>query len=427
MEGSILRGACMRRIIQMTVVSLIVLIQSPVYSLTLDQAVQLGLKNSPDLQAAVWKTRAALDREKGADGGAPTMFKVGLVNIPTDSFSLNQDMMNQLVVGIKQTFSFPGKLSLKKDIAREFRKIREWDLVARKRRLTALIKEAYFRILYLDRVMRLTEKTSGLLHQFRSIARTRYAVGKGLLQDIAKADFEATRLKEKLILLANRRKRAAILFNRLLGRKPERKIAPLGPFTGQFRLLSLAAIHNRVLVQSTSLRKAEHRLRQVRWKRKLASRMLWPNFGIGTSYGMRTRSNTANLFSINIELSIPIFSKRGRQVTALKKKVAGERHSLEAVRQNVLKTSSAIFTDIRTRKKLLRLYADKLLPLAKLSVRSALSSYQVGKLEFISLVMAQLLQYRYQVANERNRKIYRTHFAHLEFLSGEKLIKEYRK
>jgi len=396
----------------------------PIFSMRLEQAVQLGLKKNPDLLAAVWKARALLDLEQAADGGAGTILKFGLVNTPTDTFSLNQDMMNQLVAGVKQRFFFPGKLSLKKDIARALRRIGEWDLVARRRRLIALIKEGYFRILYLDRVMQLTETTAGLLNQFRAIARTRYAVGKGLLQDIAKADFEAIRLKEKLIHFANDRKKAVILLNRLVGRSSETSIERLPPFKEELKQLPLTVIQNRVLVQSTSLKKAEHRLSEIKWKNKLAFRMLWPDFSIGTTYGMRTRDKTANLFSINFELSIPIFSRQGNRVAALEKKVLMQQHSLEAVRQNVLRTAAAIFTDIRARNKLLRLYADRLLPLAKLSVRSALSSYRVGKLEFISLVTAQLLQYRYQVANEKNLRIYRTHFAYLEFLTGEKLIKE---
>src|ERR1700730_16737444 len=166
------------------------------------------IQNNPEIQAACSHFEAAIKRPSQA-GTLPeptaryTNFGVG------HPFSrLNANEFAYQGFGVSQELPFPGKLALASEEAK-----REAEGVQQNYRavvldVTARLKVAYYEWLTANKAIELTRKHSDLLSRFEEIARNRYTVGKGLQQDVLKAQLEVSALQPQLEMLDEKRKRA---------------------------------------------------------------------------------------------------------------------------------------------------------------------------------------------------------------------------
>jgi cobalt-zinc-cadmium efflux system outer membrane protein len=173
--------------------------------------------NNPDIQAARARFDAATKRPS----------QVGTLPEPTASYTnlgvgrpfsrLNGSEFAWQGFGVAQQLPFPGKLGLASEQAK-----REAESEQQNYRLvvfdvTARLKIAWYEWLAVRKAAELTHKDSDLLSRFEEIARNRYTVGKGLQQDVLKAQLEISMLEKQFTLLDEKRRRAEAAIAALLG------------------------------------------------------------------------------------------------------------------------------------------------------------------------------------------------------------------
>src|SRR5882724_957303 len=166
------------------------------------------LQRNPAIQAARSRFEAATKRPAQA-GTLPeptasyTNFGVG------HPFSrLNGSNFAYQGLGVSQEFPFPGKLSLASEEAKREAEGLQQNYRAVVLDMTARLKVAYYEWLTVNKAIELTRKHSDLLGRFEEIARNRYTVGKGLQQDVLKAQLEVSTLEQQLLMLDEKRQRA---------------------------------------------------------------------------------------------------------------------------------------------------------------------------------------------------------------------------
>ena len=81
------------------------------------------------------------------------------------------------------------------------------------------VKQAYYDLYYLKKAVAIAEENKTLLERFVEITETRYAVGKGIQQDVLKAQVELSKIKEKLIDFEQKRASAVAELRALLNRR----------------------------------------------------------------------------------------------------------------------------------------------------------------------------------------------------------------
>src|SRR6266481_5875887 len=165
------------------------------------------LRHNPEIQAARSRFEAATKRPSQA-GTLPeptasyTNFGVG------HPFSrLNGSNFAYQGFGVSQEFPFPGKLSLASEEAKHEAEGVQQNYRAVVLDMTARLKVAYYEWLTVNKAIELTRKHSDLLSRFEEIARNRYTVGKGLQQDVLKAQLEVSTLEQQLAMLDEKRQR----------------------------------------------------------------------------------------------------------------------------------------------------------------------------------------------------------------------------
>src|SRR6266436_6483705 len=156
------------------------------------------LQNNLEIQAARSRFEAATKRPSQA-GTRPeptasyTSFGVG------HPFSrLNGSEFAYQGFGVSQEFPFPGKLGLASEEAKREAESVQQNYRAVVLNVIARLKVAYYEWLNVQKAIELTHKNSDLLSRFEEIARNRYTVGKGLQQDVLKAQLEVSSLEREI-------------------------------------------------------------------------------------------------------------------------------------------------------------------------------------------------------------------------------------
>lgn len=125
----------------------------------------------------------------------------------------------------------------------------------------------------------------------------------------------------------------------------------------------------------------------------LARRELWPDITVGVAYGQRDAGmGTERMGSAMVGFSLPVFASR-RQHAMRDEALAMERMAdaeLGDLQAEVASDVEVLLAEAERGRSLALLYRDEILPQARATVASALSSYRVGSVDFMTLVDAQM-------------------------------------
>ena len=173
----------------------------------LSELVALALANNPEIKAA--EERLGMTEEKAKQVGTlddpMLMLKIqnGLLNNP---LAFDRDTTTAKVIGITQALPFYGKRDLRRqgagfDVLADRLRIEESRLS-----LQRMVKETWYRISAVDRSLEALEKTIGALNDLLRFSETMYGVGKGLQQDVLKAQLERSKMEEMRLNLEQQRR-----------------------------------------------------------------------------------------------------------------------------------------------------------------------------------------------------------------------------
>jgi outer membrane protein, heavy metal efflux system len=379
------------------------------------------LQRNPEIQAARLHFEAATKRPS----------QLGTLPEPSAAYSnfgvghpfsrLNASEFAYQSFGVSQEFPFPGKLALASEEAK-----READSEQQKYQsaildVTSRLKIAYYEWLTVNKAIDLTRKHSDLLGRFEEIARNRYIVGKGLQQDVLKAQLEVSTLEQQLALLDEKRQRAEAEIASLLA---EPSIELRAPTEIQPTSFSISLDELLKATTDSPRVRAEQKMvdaRAVGINRRLKD--FRPDFGASFQW-LRTGTNFPDYYMATVEVKIPIYYAR-KQRYALEESYS----RLDEAKQNYRATQQqAIFgvkdqyLSIQSSDRILKLYKTTLLPQAQLTVDSSASAYEVGNIDFLTLLtnVTNLISLERQYFDELAR--HEEAIARLEPVVGRELV-----
>ena len=199
--------------------------------ISVEEAINVALESHPSLKAAEWKAKRAVEISKQAGSWKDPMITFGLVNIPYESFAFNQEPMTGKKVSLMQQVPFPGKLGAKKAAALSEAEAVSEEISELEGYLVKKVKESYDDIFLIDWSIKITNESLNLLSRFVEIAETRYSVGRGIQQDVLKAQVELSKFEERLIKLQFKRVKSVAKLNTLMNRDSNSPIKVIEIFT----------------------------------------------------------------------------------------------------------------------------------------------------------------------------------------------------
>ncbi len=373
--------------------------------LSVRQAVVVSLSDNPGLAAQDAHARSMREIAPQVGSLPDPVLSLTALNLPVDSFSTTQENMTQLQTGISQAIPFPGKLGLRESAANLIADAAAYDTDEFRLRLTSRVKGSWWNLFYLDRALETVERNQVLLRQFIRIAETKYKVGKGLQQDVLLAQLELSKLLDVEISLKSARKQEEARLNALLNR-PARQPVQLPQKTDETlpKAAEEAVLAEQALSARPLLSRQNKYIESAQTRVSLAEKDYYPDFNLGAAYGVRNGVNPANglnrpdFASFKLSMTLPFFtgSKQDRQLDQRKAELARSQFSYQDAKEAVLAEVSQALAAYEKAKEQATLFKSGIIPQANQTVASMLAGYQVNKVDFLNLVLAQITLYNYE-------------------------------
>jgi cobalt-zinc-cadmium efflux system outer membrane protein len=368
----------------------------------LDALIDEALHNNPDLKATEDNVDVLSEKPSQEESLENPRLGLGVLNLPVNTYSFDQEPMTQKQISLQQRIPFPGKLPLKGAIARKDVDIAKEGVAEKRNNLILQVKTIYWNLLLIDKTVAVTKENRDLLRDFVKTAETRYSVGTGIQQDVLKAQVELSKMLDRLILQEEIKENLFARLNSLLYRPPEERLKDIAwqdldalkltPFPYTVEELEKMAEENR-----PELASAKQRVERSRLGELLAKKNYYPDFDVAVSYGQR--NDRPDFVSGSVMITIPLWYK-----TKEDRKLAEERARTRQVEDKYTSLKNDIFFRLRDAvleiskyKDQLDLYQNGLIPQGRAALESAMAGYGVNKVDFITLVNNQITLYNYRI------------------------------
>lgn len=392
--------------------------------LRLEEVISLARERSPRVRAALEQIEATRSREPGAGLLPDPAIELGVMNLALPEFSATMPASMAPTIGAMQAFPLGGKLSLRKEIARQSTEI---DVAASEEvwwEVRTEVAMAFYRIYELDGQIEAMNETLGLLRDFEAIARSMYAAGTGRQADVLRATVEVARMEAEIQRMTAMRAGAGYRLNALLDQPAETPVGapvlnPLPATVPAHPSLRASALESR-----PALAELGGEMDRASTQRTLAEKDIWPDLRVGFQYGLgRMAGSRKSMGSASIGFSIPLYA--GKRQYKARDEAAAMEGMAKARFENALALIDArigeVLANLEQARTLIRLYAEEILPQARATVESSLSSYRVGGVDFMTLVDAQMAVNRFEGEYFALLASYGTSVAELEMTIGRDL------
>ena len=387
-------------------------------TLTLEEIIQEALSKNPEVQSALHAVNALQRRVPQVKSLPDPMVSVGWAGNITP-FSLQKgDPSSNRGVTVSEQFPYPGKLKLRGEIASKEADAAQADYEAVRRRVEAEVKAAYYDYFYYDQAIQTTQRNKELLEKLSKIAEARYRVGKAMQADVLRSQVEISLLIEKLTMLEQQRATAEARINVYLVRSPESPLPPAADVEPGALRYSLDELYALAAANDTSVLRNQRMVERGRLGVAQAQREFMPDLGVSYMYQQRSAQPVMN--GVTFSVNIPIFYRnKQRQGVA---EASEDLISAEKMRDNRLNEVKfelkQQYLGAKASERLLKLYSKGVVPQSSLALESSMASYQVGSVDFLSLLANFSTLLDYETDYYRQLADYQTALARIEVLTG---------
>jgi outer membrane protein, heavy metal efflux system len=379
--------------------------------LLLSEAITEAVEKNPEIQLMRQRLQAVSARAKQAPylEDPEINFQLGGVPLSTPTNFNNADTNS---IGIRQKLPFFGKLGLKEKVAQqevrvaeqELRakerdaqqevRVAEQELRAKEREIISMVKMAYADLF-------MGEKASEILREQLEIMRTlirateaRYQVGRVTQQDVFKALLEQSEIMNQLINVEAESSTAQAKLNNAMYRAPRSPVQLPANLTPPSVDLNLPSLDDLALANRPQLKGAEEEIVRSERTYELADRnRKFPDFMVGWDYMRMPTDMKKDRYGAMINITVPFspwtIGRREYEVEESLAEIRAAKANREAMRNMTVREVAESQAKVQAARRSITLYSEGLLTQAELSFRSAMSAYQTGRVEFVTLLEAQ--------------------------------------
>jgi outer membrane protein, heavy metal efflux system len=351
--------------------------------LTLDGAIELALKQNPEIQLAVKKR----DEARGQ--------RLQMESVPNPEIMFSDEglglrkkstggMETEISFGMQQNLEFPGKRAMRAKMGRFGEERSVLDLERIRRIVRAAVKKSYFKALLSRRIAESLEANSLWMDQLIENLLIGYQAGSASYVDVLRARAEKARLQNQLI----EEKRAGITarmeLNLLLGRDG---YTPIDFMTGMVYFpedSGVIRLKEEVRTTRLALLIAAVKRRQTETGLKLAKMSLLPDF----SFGLFSPSLRPNAWGFSVAVSVPLNWWKKQKGEILEAQAVHDMAGI-VVRRTELRMKALVenaLSGVAAAEEQVKLYEHTLLKEMEDELNISLSQYQFGKIEFFNLL-----------------------------------------
>ena len=356
--------------------------------LRLQDLIQEALQKSPEILASEARAQAARHRIPQAGSLPDPMFMFGYQNDGWERYTFGKSSDAQWMFSVSQMFPFPGKLSLKEEMAKQDA---EGILIMRESvrlKTIAKIREFYIDLLLAYKNIDLIREKSVLFSRIEDAALARYSSGTGMQQEVLMAQTEKYMLLEKELMQKQKIQSLEAMLNTTIGRDMNTPLGkPLEP-TRTTTTLSIDELLGMAYEHSPEVRARQRMIAAAEAKVKMAEKEFYPDFTVNAGYTTRGGGQFTDMWSLQTTMNVPIFYRTKQKQALLEAQAMLEeaKRELEANRLMIASIIRDNYSMHKTAEKLMVIYKSGLIPKIYQDFESALAGYGTGRTEAITVI-----------------------------------------
>ncbi len=389
--------------------------------LELGRLVTEALDRNPEILAAQKRVEAA--RQRPAQQSTlpdPTVsFGWQSNGNPLPGAGLGSQPTSNIGGMVSQEIPWPGKLRLRGEIASKDAAAELEAYRAVRLNVLSRLTQAYHRLHHAWVMRGVLEQNRDLLRNLLSVTEARYSVGKVPQQDVFRAETQLSIFETRLVQIDRDRHAREAEINSLLDRPLN---APLGrpeemePSPLHFTLEELAA---KAGDAAPVLRRDRKMIQRNESAFNLAHADRYPDYTLNAGY--YNMGGMPAMYMFRADVRIPLLRRVRPEEAEQAAGVAEARHSYEADSQSLLYRMKDDYLTAETAWRLMDMYRRTILPQARFTIESSLSSYENGAGDFITVLNNYMAVFDAEMAYHEQMQEYHLALARLSEMTGVEL------
>ncbi|QXE92672.1 TolC family protein [Geomonas subterranea] len=386
--------------------------------------IERAVAENPELKASRARWQMFLEKIPQAKALEDPMLMLKLDNLLVrDPLSTGgRDPATAKIIGISQQIPFWGKRDLREEVARSEAQTYKWGVEERKLQLVRLVKQAYYQIYSVDRALEVVEKNIKMLADLSVVAETKYSVGQGVQQDIYKSYIEKSKMLEAQITLQQQRKSLQANLNYLLYRPTDTAVAKIPDFNLPTLTLSSEALQQAAVEKRPEVKGLQSQVQKGQAAYRLAQKEYYPDFNVSFEYMLREKAMNDpgyDMYTLGLTFNLPFQqSRRQAQLAEASSGTDMAKEELNVLKNNIRSSISDLQAQMERYQKQVDLYRRGIIPQASQALESAIISYRVNKVDFLTVLDARINLFNYEKELYESQAQYMNKLAELEAVVG---------
>lgn len=369
------------------------------YSITLKSVEEAALEKAPELDEIFSQKSAFEDASIAAGQLKDPKLQIGLLNVPTNSFKLDQENMTQFKVGLSQDFPRGKSLEFASQAKKFMAETRGFQLDNKKAEIVRNVRLYWIELYYLLTAKKILEQNKKVFLHLVEVTTSKLSTGSGYQHDVLKAQIDLTKIENLIVKNQEGIDQIRVSLGRLVGEelamKSNPQIIPIWPkLKEQQRLIDELKQHPLLKKSQSTSQVASAQLKESRESYK-------PAWSAGIYYSARqgraamSNQKRADFIGVQISTELPFFTanRQDRRVSESSKLYQASKSQYMVDFLDLKKQVSNYYAEYRSLEEQEKLYKEKYLEEAKQYADSTKSAYENSQIEFdiVSRAYTQML------------------------------------
>jgi outer membrane protein TolC len=354
---------------------------------TLDGLVAEALKNSPEIKASEAGIQAARLRISQSGSLPDPMIMAGYQNEGFDSYTYGEMQGSQWMFSATQQFLFPGKRTLKEEMAKRDAESLEAMHEQLKLKTAARVRELYYDIFLAYKNIELLQEKRQLITRMESLALARYAAGTAMQQDVMMAQTEKYMLLEKEEMGRQKIQSLEAMLASVIGRHQGDALPkPPEPVYQPF-LLDLNEAVGLAMQNSPELKSRNKMLEAANTKVAMARKEFYPDFAVSGGYYNRS-GDFPDMWAATVTFNIPLYFQSKQKPAEMEAKAGVNQADQELVAARLMIEAALRdnYSMLRSSEKLMDIYQQGILPKVRQDIEQTLNGYSAGRGDTLNIL-----------------------------------------
>jgi outer membrane protein TolC len=383
-------------------------------AVSLEQAISLAVKNDPWLKGNIQRQNALVAQSGAADSLPDPVLSLGLLNLPTDGFALDQEAMTQMKVGVAQMFPRGDSRAIQRQQLQQMAAKHPFQRQDRMAQVRVTVAQLWLDAHQAQQKINLIEQDRALFEQLAQIVEASYssAQGKTRQQDVVRAQLEISRIDDRLYQLRSQRDSSLAKLNEWLVEHVsyQSQAIQLAMSSTSSKNLWIKEFQTRLLAtrdqQGLANRLAQHPailaieqgIQAGFTGVKLAEQKYQPQWGVNASYAYRDDdqlgSSRADFFSVGLSVDLPLFTgnKQDKQVQAARLQAEATKTDKRLLLRSMLSQLDSLYSKYQGLDVRVKLYKNTILQQMQQQAEASLTAYTNDDGDFAEVMRARIAE-----------------------------------